>query len=211
MGRTLTSSAFTCTSICHSRESCKCVYIYREADVNHICPVFLAKREREIFVTRVIGFPAICIKISRCACWCLTWDQLKKEGISRTNCVHVDTWLVCVCVCASLLQCVCFKVKQNFSSKNLCSLLGPSFCLLSFPLQVFPVPQTSINLDFLATFSPHTHPHTFSVTPPTNCLWLTLVTVFFHSGTASFLEEIPEYYKLPRSQREISSYTTATN
>lgn len=211
MGGTLTSSAFTCTSIRHSRESCKCVYIYREADVNHICPVFLAKREREIFVTRVIGFPAICIKISRCACWCLTWDQLKKEGISRTNCVHVDTWLVCVCMCASLLQCVCFKVKQNFSSKNLCSLLGPSFCLLSFPLQVFPVPQTSINLDFLATFSPHTHPHTFSVTPPTNCLWLTLVAVFFHSGTASFLEEIPEYYKLPRRQREISSYTTATN
>lgn len=114
MGGTLTNSAFTCTSICHSRESCKCVCIYREADVNHICPVFLAKREREIFVTRVIGFPAICIKISRCDCWCLTWDQLKKEGISRTNCVHVDTWLVCVCVCASLLQCVCFKVKQNF-------------------------------------------------------------------------------------------------
>lgn len=102
----LTSSAFTCTSICHSREFCKCVCIYREADVNHICPVFLAKREREIFVTRVIGFPAICIKISRCDCWCLTWDQLKKEGISRTNCVHVDTWLVCVRVHISVAMCV---------------------------------------------------------------------------------------------------------
>lgn len=152
MGGTLTSSAFTCTSICHCTEPCKCVCIYREADVNHICPVFLAKREREIFVTRVIGFPAICIKISRCDCWCLTWDQLKKEGISRTNCVHVDTWLVCVCVCASLLQCVCVKVKQNFSSKNSCPLLGPSFCLLSFPLQIFSVPQTIINLYFLDTF-----------------------------------------------------------
>lgn len=116
-----------------------------------------------------------------------------------------------VCVCTSLLQCVCFKVKQNFSSKNLRSLLAPSFCLLSFPPQIFPVPQTSINLDFLDTFSPHPHSHTFSVPPPTNCLWLTLVTVFFHSGTASSLEEIPEYCKPPGSQCEISSYTTATN
>ena len=88
-------------------ENLASVSIYREADVNHICPVFLAKKEREIFVTQVIGFPAICIKISRCDCWCFTWDQLKEEGVSRTNCVHVDTWLVCVCVCAHLCCNMC--------------------------------------------------------------------------------------------------------
>lgn len=165
------------------------VCIYREADLNHICPVFLAKREREIFVTRVIGFPAICIKISRCDCWCLTWDQLKKEGISRTNCVHVDTWLVCVCacVCASLLQCVCFKGKQNFSSKNFCFLLpGLSFCLhypflLGLSLSHSPgsiwIPLTLI----------HIYLHTFSGLPPTTALWLTLVTVIFHAGVTSLL------------------------
>lgn len=84
------------TEVLATAEYLASVSIYREADVNHICPMFLAKKEREIFVTQVIGFLAICIKISRCDCWCFTWDQLKEEGISRTNCVHVDTWLVCM-------------------------------------------------------------------------------------------------------------------
>lgn len=189
------------------------VCIYREADVNHICPVFLAKREREIFVTRVIGFPAICIKISRCDCWCLTWDQLKKEGISRTNCVHVDTWLVCVCacVCASLLQCVCFKVKQNFSSKNLCPLLlGPSFCLVYVIFSSSDCPCLT-NQDqfrfFGRFFSSHSSSQLFCCTSQ----WLTLITVLFHAGRASFLEKFPQCYKLLEGQCEIPSNTTVTN
>lgn len=162
MGGTLTSSAFTCTSICHSRESCKCVYIYREADVNHICPVFLAKREREIFVTRVIGFPAICIKISRCACWCLTWDQLKKEGISRTNCVHVDTWLVCVRVRISVAMCV---FKAEFQFKEL--VFSPRTFLLFVILSSsgFPCPTNQHQFGFLSYFlSSYSSSHLFCYT-----------------------------------------------
>lgn len=114
-------------------------------------------------------------------------------------------------MCASLLQCVCFKVKQNFSSKNFCPSKAFLLSTLSFPPQIVPVLQTTIDLDFVGTFSPHIHPHTFSVIPPNSCLWLTLIPGLFHAGTARLLEKVPECYKLRERQCEIPSNTTATN
>lgn len=108
---------------------------------------------------------------------------------------------------------MCFKVKQNFSSKNLCSLLpGLSFCLhcpflLRLSLSHKPgsiwISQTPPLLIFILTLS---------VTLPESCLWVTLIAVLFHAGTASFLEKkVPKYCKLLERQCEIPTDTSVTD
>lgn len=135
----------------------------------------------------------------------------ERRNIQNQLCSCGYLTCLCVCMCASLLQCVCFKVKQNCSSKNLCPfLLGLSFCLIYviFSSSDCPCPTSQDQFGFLGHFfSSHSSSQLFCYTSQ----WLTLITVLFHAGTASFLEKFLQCYKLLERQCEIPNNTTVTN